>query len=128
MIDNRKKIIRNLFLACEFMQPKIRYWSQFLNISISVFIFLLPYWLFDAKLFIGGDDSRLFYIFPDLWLQNIAWFSWFNFSSVGLHNPQQFIIPLIVLLAGFEKIFPQIVVINLAFSTPIVLGFISFKK
>jgi hypothetical protein len=128
MIDNKKKINSQISLAYKFMQPKVRYWSQFLNISIAVFIFLLPYWLFDAKLFIGGDDSRLFYIFPDLWLRNMAWFSWFNFSTTGLHNPQHFIIPLIVLLAGLEKVLPQIVVINLAFSTPIFLGFIFFQK
>lgn len=101
---------------------------QLLNCSIVLIILLLPYWIFDNKLFIGGDDGRLFYAYPELWLKNTAWFSWLNFSSNGLHNPQQFIIPLVSLLATLKWIFPLHVVANFAFSLPLVLGFIFFQK
>jgi hypothetical protein len=103
-------------------------WYVLLNILITITLFILPYWLFDSKLFIGGDDSRLFYVYPTLWLKNVGWFSWFNFSSVGLHNPQQFTVPLITILAACDEFLPPIVISNLAFSAPILLGFIYFQK
>lgn len=91
-------------------------------------VFILPYWLFDGKLSIGGDDGRLYFIFSQFWIDNLAWFSWFNFSSIGLHNPQQFIVPIVSIFALLNKLLPQLVVSNLAFSLPLVLGIIFFQK
>lgn len=101
---------------------------KLLNLLIIVAILVLPYWLFDGKLFIGGDDGRLYYAYPELWLKNTAWFSWFNFSSTGLHNPQQFIVPLVGILATLKIFLPPLVVMNLAFSVVIILGFIFFQR
>ena len=101
---------------------------RIINFFIVVLLIYLPYYLFDGKLFIGGDDSRLFYAFPDLWLKNIAWYSWFRLSTEGQHNPQQFMVPLLVLLEQLRKFLPQLVVANLAFSGPLVFGFLYFQK
>jgi len=103
-------------------------WLMLLNCLIVAAILVLPYWLFDAKLFIGGDDGRLYYVYPELYTTNLAWFSWYNNSSIGLNNPQQFIIPLTGFLAVLNKFLPQLIVSNLAFSLPACLGFIYFQK
>ena len=39
-----------------------------LTIVFSVLFLLLPYYIFGGKLYIGGDDTRLFYIYPLLYL------------------------------------------------------------
>jgi hypothetical protein len=96
--------------------------------AVIVLLFLLPYWLFDGQFFIGGDDSRLFYVYPELWMKNIAWSSWFHLSSTGQHNPQQFIIPILTVFSVAAKFLPPLVVLNMAFSSPLALGFIFFRK
>jgi hypothetical protein len=101
---------------------------RFLNRAIVLILLALPYYLFSGKLYIGGDDTRLFYAFPELWLENLGWFSWFNLSGLGQHNPQQFIVPLLAAMVPLRKVLPQLVVFNLAFSLPLVLGFVFYQK
>ena len=99
-----------------------------INIAIIGLIFLLPYYIFEGKLFIGGDDTRLYYIFPKEWIKNIAFFSWFNFSSVGLNNPNQFIIPILLLLIPINSFVQSPVTVSyFVFSSSLIFGLISFQ-
>ncbi|GIW61556.1 MAG: hypothetical protein KatS3mg089_0408 [Patescibacteria group bacterium] len=102
---------------------------KIINILTIIFIILLPYYIFGGKLFIGGDDTRLFYIYPYEWLKNISFFSWFHFSSVGLENPNQAILPLLIIFLFLKMIINSSIVIDyLAFSLPLILGFVFFQK
>jgi len=97
-------------------------------ITILAFL-LLPYYLFQGKLFIGGDDSRLFYIYPWEWINNIAFYSWFHFSVIGTNNPNQFILPFLYIWSLVSFLVRSKVILDyLSFSLPLILGFIYFQK
>ena len=98
------------------------------NIVVLICLVLLPYWLFEGDYFIGGDDSRLYFLYPDLWIKNVSFYSWFTASNIGLHNPQQFTLPLLAFSYCLHLIFPPIIAFNLAISAPFVIGFIFFQK
>lgn len=92
-------------------------------------LLLLPYYLFGGKLFIGGDDSRLFYAYPLEFIQAAPSSSWYTFSGIGLDNPSQAFLPMLYLLTALDTVIPSKVVLSyLAFSAPPVLGFIFFQK
>ena len=106
--------------------------SQKILLVLQIVVFLgfliLPYYLFDGKLFIGGDDTRLFYIFPSEWIHNMAFYSWYHASSDGLNNPNQFLLPFLSIWSLVHFIIPSVVVIDyLSFSLPLILGFIYFQ-
>ena len=114
----------NIFIHSQFRYKA--YWV--LNILIAVLILAMPYYFFEGKLFIGGDDSRLYYSYPDLWIKNIGLFSWFSLSNSGFENPQQFSLPLICVFWFLSIFFKPLVLNNLAFSLPILLGFVYFQR
>lgn len=102
---------------------------KILKISTIIFLLFLPYYIFEGKLFVGGDDTRLFYVYPFEWLKNISFFSWFHFSSVGLENPNQAIIPLLIIFLIISIFVPSKIFVDyLAFSLPLILGFVFFQK
>ena len=101
---------------------------NFLNIVVIAIIFALPYWFFGKDYFIGGDDSHLYFLYPDLWIKNIGFYSWFTASNVGLHNPQQFILPLLTIIYLLKLIWSPLIVFNFLIALPLVLGFIYFQK
>lgn len=95
---------------------------------IAVFL-ALPYYLFRGQLFIGGDDSRLLYSLPKQFLQQVALTPWLHFSTPGSYTPNYFLIPLLLVLWGVQLlVHSQIVVAYAAFSAPLILGFVYFRK
>lgn len=101
----------------------------FFNILVIILFFLLPYYIFDGKLFLGGDDTRLLYSYPREFIVNNTFFSWHNISSVGIMSTDQFILPLISIWAFLSYfISSKVVLLNLAFSLPFILGFVFFQK
>jgi hypothetical protein len=99
------------------------------NILAIIVFLLLPYYLFKGKLFIGGDDTRLFYIYPLEWLRTISFSSWFNFSSIGFYNPGFVLIPILSILSILDFLIPSKIILQyLFFSLPLILGFIYFQK
>lgn len=97
------------------------------TIAIIVFLFL-PYVLFDGNLRIGGDDSRLFYLYPEMWLDNVSNSSWTSFSSVATFGNQFFFNPLLVLLSFIKQIgISQYVIQNSIFSSLFIGGMIFFQ-
>jgi hypothetical protein len=101
----------------------------FLNLGFILIILLLPYYLFSGKLYIGGDDSRLLYVYPILYLKNVVFYSWHNFSSLSTNNAGQALVPFLTtwsLLASIIK--SKMVLDYLSFSLPLILGFIFMQK
>lgn len=103
---------------------------EFIRTPLVVLFFLaLPYYLFNGKMFIGGDDTRLFYYFPWEYIRNSAFFSWANVASVGFNNPNQHQLPFLFLLGVLYNILHNRIVVGyLAFSIPQIIGFIFFEK
>jgi hypothetical protein len=103
--------------------------KNIVQIVTIIGIIILPYYLFEGQLFIGGDDTRLFYIYPLEYIKNIAFFSWTSFSSFGTHNPNQFSLPFLFIWSIITYIFKSPVIVDyLSFSLPIIIGYLSFQK
>lgn len=99
------------------------------HLSVILLCLVLPYFIFNEKLFIGGDDTRLYYIYPIEWLKNISLYSWFHFSTAGSNNPNQFIIPFLLIASVLNFLIPSKIVVDyLFFSLPLILGYIFMQK
>lgn len=100
-----------------------------INTFFLFFLLLLPYILFGGKLFLGGDDSRLFYAYPQDFLANTQFYSWSNLSSVGWNYPNQDFIPFVTIWSILSIFIRSPMVLTyLAFSLPFILGFVFFQK
>ncbi len=112
----------------KYLKQKI---SKYILLDVIIFIFVLwlPYFLFNGKLYIGGDDTKLIYVYPSLVLKNIAFFSWYNLSSVSTANAPQFMLPFAYVWSIINQIIRSKFILDyLSFSLPLILGFIYFKK
>lgn len=95
---------------------------------ISLILLALPYYMFRGQLYIGGDDTRLYYHYPTEFLQQIAFSSWNSFSSFGFNNPNQFYIPFLFMVSFIRTLIHSEMIVNyLAFSLPLVTGFLSMR-
>lgn len=114
------------------MQQKIKKFFNkglVLNLITILFLLALPYYLFEGKLYIGGDDTRLFYSYPIEFLKNVSFFSWYKLSSLGINGPSQYIVPFLSFWSIISFIISDKIVLNyLALSIPLILGFIFFQK
>lgn len=115
------------------MNTTFTFFGKYKNIlvnSITICILLaLPYYLFQGKLFVGGDDTRLIYAYPWEYLKAMSFFSWINLSSVASYTPNHFSFPFALVWSGlFVVIKSRAVIDYLSFSLPIILGFIYFQK
>lgn len=98
-------------------------------VFILLFLIILPYYLFQGKLFIGGDDTRLMYIYPYEWIKNISFFSWYNLSSIGFNNPNQFSLPFLSIIFLIKLFIKDLIHLNyFVFSLPYILGFVFFER
>lgn len=99
------------------------------NVITIVLCIILPYFLFEGKLYIGGDDMRLIYSYPLEHIKNMSFFSWSNISSLPFYNPNQYYIPFSIFLLFLEAIFKSKIIISyFIFSLPMILGLIYFQK
>lgn len=109
------------------LQKKYLFWL--IEAAVVLLLFLLPYYIFGWKLYVGGDDTKLFYSYPWDFLRHITFFSWVNNSSIGINGPSQYIAPYLVVWSMLSFIIQDKVALNhLGFSLPLVLGFIFFQK
>lgn len=80
-------------------------------------------------MYLGGDDTRLFYSYPVEFLKNATFFSWYKISSIGINGPSQYLAPFLLLTALINYLIPSKVAMNyLALSVPLILGFLYFQK
>lgn len=103
-------------------------WIKILNLVVIIFILFLPYYIFEGKLYLGGDDSKLMYSYPFEFLKNLSFFSWSRFSSVSGNDFPQFRIPFLLAASVIEITVKNRLFLNyLIFSLPLAVGFISFQ-
>lgn len=95
-----------------------------LNIIVVILLLTLPYILFQGKLYISGDDTRLYYYYPYEYLIEFTYSSWHHFSSVGTNGPTQFMMPFLLVWTFLSMFIPRIMLGYLGFSLPFILGFI----
>lgn len=99
------------------------------NVITIIIILLLPYYFFEGKLFIGGDDTRLLYVYPYQFLKEWSYFSWTNVSSLSYNNPAQLYIPFLLFWSAIDFVVGSKIIISyLAFSLPMILGLLYFQK
>ncbi len=100
-----------------------------LNLATIIFLLIVPYYIFGGKLYLGGDDTRLFYSYPFDFLKNATYFAWYNVSSVGINASNQYLIPFLVFWTLLSHIINNVVVLSyLALSFPLIFAFVYFKK
>lgn len=99
-----------------------------LNGVICLLLLALPYYLFQGKLFVGGDDTRLLYSYPFEYLKHFSYFSWYNASSIGTNATHQFLIPFLYVWDWlYQAIQNRVIISYLGFSLPLILGFCTFQ-
>lgn len=104
-------------------------WQLITNLVVIIFLLILPYYLFEGKLFIGGDDTKLFYSYPFAFLKNVAYFSWYNVSSIGINVSNQYMLPFLSIWTIIDSLIQNKVILSyFAFSLPLIFGFIYFKN
>lgn len=100
-----------------------------LNIFIVIFLIVLPFFLFKGRLFLGGDDTRFYYAYPSEFLNSLALYSWNNISSLPYYIPNHYWMPFVFALSLLDGIFnSKILLLNMSFSSVLILGFIYFQK
>jgi hypothetical protein len=113
-----KNIFNNKKLSINFLKA----------ITIALLI-LLPYYLFEGKLFLGGDDTRLFYSYPYEFMQNVTYFAWYNVSTIGINVSNQYLLPFLTFWTAISFLITDKIILSyLAFSLPLIIGFIYFPK
>jgi len=96
---------------------------------VVLILFCLPYYLFDGRLFLGGDDTRLHYIYPLEFLKNLSLYSWVNISSLPSYLPNFHLVPFLSALTITDYfINSKLIQLYFVFSLPYVIGFIYFQK
>ncbi len=115
-------IINNLFVFFK------NHYSQSLNVIVVIFLLLFPYFLFEGKISLGGDDTRLFYVYPKEYLINTQFFSWINLSSVGWNFSYQSFIPFVFIWTILAEIIKSKIVLGyFSFSLPFIFGLVYFQ-
>lgn len=100
-----------------------------LNLLVILGILLLPYYLFGGRLFLGGDDTRLYYVFPNEFLNTLALYSWNNISSLPYHIPNHYWLPFLFTFSVIGAVVSsKTLIFYFAFSSVLILGFIYFQK
>lgn len=101
----------------------------FLNIITVGLFFYLPYYIFEGRLFLGGDDTRFYYAYPTDVLRNFAFFSWNNISSLPLYIPNHHLVPFLIVSSLLENVFSsKVYLFYFLFSLLLILGFVYFQK
>jgi len=101
-----------------------------INLITIVFFLLLPYYIFNGKPYLGGDDTRLLYSYPYEYLKNTSgFFAWANLSTLGINASGNYLFPFLIMWMMLKTITNNTLVLNyLAFSLPIIIGFKYFQK
>ncbi len=112
------------------MEKKVppRIWLM-MNVVIVGLLLFLPYYLFGGRLFLGGDDTRIFYAYPREVMQSLAIYSWNTISSLSSYTPNHQFFPFLAILSWLETLIQsKTLLFYFTFSLPLILGFIYFQK
>lgn len=104
-------------------------WLLIANVIVIGLLLILPIYLFNGRLFLGGDDTRFYISFPKLFLESLSSYSWNNISSLPYYIPNHYWIPFTFVLSIVESIIESKIIISyIGFSSVLILGFIYFQK
>jgi hypothetical protein len=111
------------------LRPKSNLIFLAINSLFILLLLYLPYYLFDGRPYLGGDDTRFYYIYPWNFLTQFTLYSWNNISSLPYYIPNHHWLPLVAVLSALDyMINSKVILFNLSFSTLFILGFIYFQK
>ena len=85
---------------------------------------LLPFLWLGSDASLGGDDTRLYFVYPRQWLTELALPAFGTLSGFGNFSPQQYFIPITALLAAFQIVVPWLNLQALVFSLALMSGFV----
>lgn len=91
---------------------------------IAVVFLLLPFWWLSGAAVLGGDDTRLYFVYPWQWLQHIAIPAFGGLSGFGGYVPAQQYIPFTLILAVVHSGAPWLNLEALAFGVALSSGFL----
>lgn len=92
--------------------------------AISVVLFILPFYWLGPNATVGGDDTRLYYLYPTNWILNFALSTFGGLSGFGTYSTPQHFIPFDLALTLFHFLIPQANLEALAFGILMVSGFL----
>src|SRR6185436_16615386 len=75
-----------------------------INALVVLGLVLLPFYLFNGRLSLGGDDTRFYYAYPSEFLKSLTLYSWNNISSLPYYIPNHHWIPFVAVLTLLERI------------------------
>jgi len=101
-----------------------------LNFHLLIFIFLalVPLLFWDATYNLGGDDSKLYYLFPSEILENydLNLYSRNAPGSLGSYTSLAYLTPFFLILSTLKKILPLMNTQNLVFGLNLSIGYLYF--
>ncbi len=98
-------------------------------VLVIVSLLILPFLIFGTRMHAEGDDSHLYFHYPELWTKNIANSSWMSFSTAGRQDQHFFLLPILYIFWGLKSLgVPTFVIQNVSLSVILILGFVFFQK
>lgn len=83
----------------------LEYGYRYSHILLALVLFLLPFlWIPHGKINIGGDSSRLYFLFPEEWVYNNL-FAVNSFSTLYPYDPAFYLIPFVGTIALLKRLF-----------------------
>lgn len=95
---------------------------------ISIALFLVPVLWWGRLYLVGGDDARLYYIFPQLYLRNFS-FNVITNNTLGGnlgYLPVSYYVPLLIIFYFLRVVLPYLNTQLLAYGAILSLGFVFF--
>ena len=105
-----------------------RHWRSIVLATIALGFFLMPNLLWGNLYIVGGDDSRLYYIFPFEYLKNFS-FNVMSNNTLGGNMgyfPVSYSAPTVAVLALFKYLLPMWNTQLLAYGLIVSFGFVFF--
>jgi hypothetical protein len=103
-------------------------WQSYVLCAIAVALFLIPNFLWGNLYIVGGDDARLYYLFPFEYLKNFS-FNVISGNTLGGnlgYMPVNYSAPIITFLLILKKLFPLVNTQLLMYGIIFSLGFLFF--
>lgn len=84
---------------------------------------VLPFWWLGDAAVLGGDDTRLYFVYPWQWLQRFALPAFGGLSGFGTYSPQQHFIPFTLVWSALQAAVPSLNLEAAAFGVALSSGF-----
>lgn len=107
-----------------------KYWRPLIVWGIALALFLVPNLLWGSLYVVGGDDSRLYYLFPGEYLRNFS-FNVISNNTLGGnlgYFPVSYSAPIIALFYLLKQVLPFMNTQFLAYGAILAFGFVFFYK